>query len=219
MKNIGVILAGCGYLDGAEIREAVLTLLSIDQHGAKAKIFAPNIDQHHVVNHLSGEETNETRNVLLESARIARGEIQDLENLDMNELDALILPGGFGVAKNLSSLAFDGADAKINEKLNHVLHQALELKKPIGAICISPAVICLGINQAKPTLTIGTDGATANVIETLGGTHEQTQAHEVSIDEKNKIVSTPAYMHGEAPISKICIGIDKCIKKVLDLCE
>ena len=101
MKNIGVILAGCGYLDGAEIREAVLTLLAIDQHGAKAKMFAPNIDQHHVVNHLSGEETKETRNVLLESARIARGEIQDLQDLNMSDLDAIILPGGFGVAKKL----------------------------------------------------------------------------------------------------------------------
>ena len=217
MKNIGVILAGCGYLDGAEIREAVLTLLSIDQHGAKAKIFAPNIDQHHVVNHHSGEETNETRNVILESARIARGEIQDLENLDMNELDAIILPGGFGVAKNLSSLAFDGPDGKINEQLNKILHQALELKKPIGAICISPAVICLGIGKSNPKVTIGNDEGTVGAIEALGGTHKQTQANEIVIDEKNKIISTPAYMHGDAPLAKIAEGIDKCVKKVIEL--
>ena len=103
MKNIGVILSGCGYLDGAEIRESVLTLLAIDECGANAQIFAPNINQHHVVNHINGKRKGETRNVLEESARIARGKIQDLENLDMNKLDALILPGGFGVAKNFKS--------------------------------------------------------------------------------------------------------------------
>ena len=219
MKNIGVILAGCGYLDGAEIREAVLTLLAVDQHGAKAKIFAPNIDQHHVVNHLNGEETKETRNVLLESARIARGEIQDLQDLNMSELDAIILPGGFGVAKNLSTLAFDGPNGKINEQLNQVLHQALELKKPIGAICISPAVICLGIGKSNPEVTIGNDEGTAEAIKALGGTHVSLNPNESHIDTKNKIVSTPAYMYDNAPISQIFQGINDCVKNIIELCK
>ena len=219
MKNIGVILAGCGYLDGAEIREAVLTLLAIDQHGAKAKMFAPDINQHHVVNHLSGRETNETRNVLLESARIARGDIEDLKNLNINELDAIILPGGFGVAKNLSSLAFDGPNGEINQQLNQVLQQALELKKPIGAICISPAVICLGIGKSNPEVTIGNDEATAGVIQSLGGTHVNLSPSESHIDTKNKIVSTPAYMYDDAPISQIYQGINDFVKNVIELCK
>ena len=217
MKKIGVILAGCGYLDGAEIREAVLTLLSIDQLGAGAEIFAPNLEQHHVVNHLNGEEQMESRNVLVESARIARGEVEDLENLDMNQLDALILPGGFGVAKNLSSLAFDGPKGAINAKLKNALNLAIEQKKPIGAICISPAVLCLAIGDVGPHVTIGNDKGTADAINSLGGTHYDKEVHEINIDEKNKIVSTPAYMYGEAPISKIASGINSCVKKVIEL--
>ena len=136
MKNIGVIMAGCGYLDGAEIRESCTLLLSIDKQGASPAIFAPNIDQYHVVNHLTGEETGELRNVLLESARIARGEINDLSEIDMNELDGLIIPGGFGVAKNLSSLAFDGEKGRINPDFSKLLKDCHESNKPIGAICI-----------------------------------------------------------------------------------
>ncbi len=217
MKNIGVILAGCGYLDGAEIREAVLTLLAIDTRGAKARIFAPNINQHHVINHLSGEEQTETRNVLIESARIARGEIEDLNQLDLNTLDAIILPGGFGVAKNLSDLAFNGPNGKINEQLKIILQQAIELRKPIGAICISPAVICLGLGEKSPSVTIGNDEGTAGAISSLGGIHHNKNADEIQVDEVNKIISTPAYMYDQASISDIAIGIDLCVQKVLEM--
>ena len=217
MKNIGVILAGCGYLDGAEIRESVLTLLCIDECGANAEIFAPNINQHHVVNHLNGEEKNEARNVLEESARIARGKIKDLESLEINKLDALILPGGFGVAKNLSNLAFNGPEGEINETLSQILTTALEQKKPIGAICISPAVICLGIGKASPEVTIGNDEGTAGAIKALGGIHQNKTVKEIQIDMKNKIVTTPAYMYDDASISDVAAGISQCVKKVIEL--
>ena len=217
MKNIGVIMAGCGYLDGAEIREAVLTLLSIDKHEAKATIYAPNVDQHHVVNHLTGEETGESRNVLLETARIARGEVKDLSEVNMNELDALIIPGGFGVAKNLSSLAFDGPKGNIHSDFSKVLIDCHKSNKPIGAICISPAVICLALGKAQPELTIGNDSSTAGVISELGGKHVDCEVHQIYTDEKNKIVSTPAYMYGDAPISKIAEGIDQCVNQVISL--
>ena len=205
-------------MDGAEIREAVLTLLAIDTRGAKATIFAPDIDQHHVVNHLTGEEQSEVRNVLVESARIARGKVEDISKIDLSKLDAIILPGGFGVAKNLSTLAFDGANGKINEQLNKLLNDAIELQKPIGAICISPAVICLGIGDKMPSVTIGNnDDGTAGAITTLGGSHHKKGPDEINVDEVNKIVSTPAYMYDDANISDIAIGIDLCVQKIIEL--
>ena len=217
MKNIGVILAGNGFLDGAEIREAVLTLLSIDQQGAKATIFAPDFDQFHTINHLTNEEMKEKRNVLIESARIARGQIHPLEDINIDELDGLIIPGGFGVAKNLSTIAFDGAKAKVDKTFQQIMVSAFERKIPIGAICISPAVICLILKEASPSLTIGDDEATAGLINSLGGNHIQSEVTDVHVDEKNKIVSTPAYMFGDARLSKVATGIDKCVKEVIAL--
>ncbi len=217
MKNIGVIISGCGYLDGAEIREAVLTLLSIDKYGARPSIYAPNVDQYHVVNHLTGEETGESRNVLLEAGRIARGEVIDLSEIKMNELDALIIPGGFGVAKNLSSLAFEGQKGSIHPVFSKVLKDCHDSHKPIGAICISPAVICMALGKAQPELTIGNDTSTAGIINELGGKHIDCDVHQIHTDKKNKIVSTPAYMYGDAPISRIAQGIDQCVKEVINL--
>ena len=218
MKNIAVILSGCGYLDGAEIRESVLTLLALDQTGACSHIYAPDVDQHHVINHLSGEEVKiETRNVLTESARIARGSVKDIKELDMKTVDAIVVPGGFGVAKNLSSLALKGPDGEINKSFKNVLQEAITLKIPIGAICISPAVICLALGSKSPEVTIGEDEGTAGAIESMGGIHIKTYANEIHIDEKNKIVSTPAYMYDDASISDVYEGISKCVKKVIDL--
>lgn len=217
MKKIGVILAGSGYLDGAEIREAVLSLLSIDKCGAQAVIFAPNKIQHHVVNHLDMSDQSGQRNVLEEAARIARGKVQDLKMANADELDALIIPGGFGVAKNLSTLAFDGPNGSIDEDFKKILLDMNHKGKPIGAICIAPAVICYALGQKGVEVTIGNDEGTAQAIEALGGKHFNCKANEIHIDGNLKVVSTPAYMYDDGKLSDIAEGIDKCVKTTLEM--
>lgn len=215
MTHVAVILSGCGYLDGAEIRESVLTLLYLDQQGAKVQCFAPDIDQMHVVNHLSGEETGETRNVLVESARIARGDIKDLATLNADEFDALLIAGGFGVAKNLSNLAIKGPDATVNEDFKRVTKAFLAQHKPIGAICIAPAVLTAAISgDYTPAVTIGDDAGTASVIESFGGIHQNCDTDGLVYDESLKIASCSAYMR-EDDISRVAKGIEQVVSKVL----
>lgn len=211
-KKIAVVLSGCGYLDGAEIRESVITLLELDKQNAQVGIFAPDLDQHHVVNHINGEETSETRNVLVEAARIARGDIKNLTDLNPTEFDALILPGGFGVAKNLSNVAFGKGD--VNHQLGQFIHDFHSAGKPIGAICISPAVIAASLKDTKQvTMTLG---QTNPLLESFGAKEEICTASQISVDNDNKIVSTPAYMCEER-ISNISSGISKLVEKVLEL--
>lgn len=216
--TIAVILAGSGYLDGAEIREAVLTLLSLDKQGAGVSVFAPDIAQHHVVNHLTGEETSETRNVLAEAARIARGDIKPLSELDAASFDALVIPGGFGVAKNLSDLAFKGAEAQAIDDFAEIVKAFHISQKPIGAICIAPAVIASILGEHNPTLTVGDDEGTAGAIEAMGGTHQSCATDAIIYDEKNNIVSCSAYMR-EDSIANVAEGIDKLVVKVIALAE
>ena len=104
-KNILVILSGCGVYDGAEIHESVLTLLALARHGASVTIAAPNKDQMHVINHATGDVMSESRNVMVEAARIARGQITDLSEIQSGDYDAVFIPGGFGAAKNLCTFA------------------------------------------------------------------------------------------------------------------
>ncbi len=218
MKRIGVVLSGCGYLDGAEIRESVLTLLAIDRAGAEAIAMAPDIDQTHVVNHLTQEEMPEKRNVLVESARIARGDIQDLKTVSASDLDALILPGGFGAAKNLSDFATKGADCKIQPDLERLLRDVYKLNKPIGSICIAPAVIAKMAEEAgdEVTLTIGEDEDTASVLIKMGVNHVKTTVDEVVIDHEKKLVSTSAYMLPDR-LSKIERGISRLVDAVVEM--
>ncbi len=191
-KRFAVVLSGCGVYDGAEIHEATLTMLAIMRQGGIYQCFAPDIPQHHVINHLNGDEMNETRNVLVESARIARGDIKALSAFDAADFDVLIFPGGFGAAKNLSSLAFDGPDAKVNEEVEKAVLQMYEEKKPIGALCISPAVIAKILGDVN--VTIGEDEGTANAIEAMGGTHINSSHGDVVFDEDKLVFSTPCYM-------------------------
>jgi len=213
MKKFAVILSGCGVYDGAEIQEAILTLLAIAKSGSEYKIFAPDIDQHHVINHITGEEMNENRNVLIESARIARGKIQPLHNFKAEDFDALIFPGGFGVAKNLSNLAFSGSDCSINADVVNAVNSMVTLKKPIGALCIAPAVISGIIKGAK--VTIGNEQATINEIEKMGGEHKKTTHREIIIDEKYKLFTAPCYMLN-ASILDIEIETEKVVNAILD---
>ena len=215
-KNIAVILAGCGYLDGAEIREAVLTLLALDMEGVNYKIFAPNKVQHHVVNHLTGEaSSDEKRNVLVESARIARGQISELSELDPKEFDSLLMPGGFGAAKNLSNFAFKGSEGKLDNDVKRVITSFHESKKAIGAICISPALLALALGNKKPTLTIGNDEGTATELNKLGAQHTNTTPNEIAVDKENLIVTTPAYMYDDANLKDIFSGIHSLVKEVI----
>ena len=217
MKKIGVVLSGCGYLDGAEIREAVLTALHIDEAGCEAVFLAPKIPQHHVVDHVAGEEVPGPRSVFLESSRIARGKIQDLDEVDAKSLDALIIPGGFGVAKNLSTFAFDGTDASVNPNLEKLILTIHQQQKPIGAICIAPAVIALLLGKDGAQLTIGNDAGTAKAIESTGAEHIKTGKDEICIDENMKIVSTPAYMYDDARLSEVNRGIGALVDEVVGM--
>jgi len=220
MKKIAVLLSGCGYLDGAEIRESVLTLLALDSHPRRSSfeviIMAPNLPQYHVVNHLSGEVTHEKRNVLQESARIARGKIQNLSDINPALLDGLLMPGGFGVAKNLSNFAFEGVSGEVDATVKDLISRLHSQKKPIGAICIAPAVISMVLGNQHIKVTIGHDKKTALGIEETGAVHCPSNVDDVCIDTDNKIVTTPAYMDDAASLDKIYAGIQKCVFQVLD---
>ncbi|MCU4177492.1 isoprenoid biosynthesis glyoxalase ElbB [Carboxylicivirga sp. N1Y90] len=213
-KKIAVILSGCGVYDGAEIHESVLTMLAIAKHGASYTLFAPDINQHHVINHITGEEMKENRNVLTEAARIARGAIQPLSDFNINEFDALMLPGGFGAAKNLSSLAFDGPDCDVEPLTAKAIQDTHKAEKPIGALCIAPAVLAKVINNIN--VTIGQDKGTIEAIEKMGSKHTLSNHGEVTIDKENKIATTPCYML-DANILQIEEGANNVVKAVLDM--
>ncbi len=213
-KKIAVIISGCGVFDGAEIHEATLTLYAIMKHGASYKIFAPDMQQHHVINHLTGDEMNETRNVLVESARIARGNIKPLSEFDPDDFDGLILPGGFGAAKNLSTFAFEGSDLAINEDVEKAITKTRDAGKPMGALCIAPVIMAKILDGVN--LTIGRDKDTAQAIEAMGATHVNTSHGEVTIDAKYKLVTTPCYML-DANILQIAEGAENVVKTMIGM--
>ena len=216
MAKVAVVLAGCGVYDGAEINEAVLTLLCLEQQGASYQCFAPNIEQMHVVNHLTGEPAQgESRNVLVEAARIARGNIKDLGKADVAEFDALLVPGGFGAAKNLSDFAVAGAEMAVQSDFLRVARAFHEADKPIGLICIAP-VMAAAICGEGTRCTIGNDTETAAAINAMGGQHLECPVAEARVDAERKMVTTPAYMLAGS-VSEAYAGITECVKEVLAL--
>ena len=212
MKKFAVVLAGCGVYDGAEIHEATLTLLAIVKNGASYEIFAPDIPQHHVINHLTGKEMPETRNVLVESARIARGKINALDQFNPAAFDALIFPGGFGVAKNLITWAFEGDGCKVDVSVEKAMRSMKEAKKPIGAMCIAPVIPGKLFPGSK--VTTGNDPASADFIRKMGSEYVITKHGEVVADAANKIFTTPCYML-DATITDIEKGTDNLVKEML----
>ena len=216
MARIGVLLSGCGVFDGSEIHEAVITLLALDRAGAEIICMAPDMDQYHVINHLTQEVVDEKRNVLVESARIARGEIRDLKAVRASDLDGLIMPGGFGAAKNLSDFAEKGPDASVHPQVKRILEEMNGAGKPVGAICIAPATLTRALSGKNPEVTIGSDQATASAIEAMGGQHKTCTVDMIHFDDKNNIVTTPAYMLGPG-IKDVAKGIEKLVQKVLEL--
>ena len=216
MAKIGVCLSGCGVNDGAEIHESVITALTLDRAGAEIIYTAPDVVQTKVVNHITGDEMNETRNVLVESARIARGDITDLAQLTSDDMDALLFPGGFGAALNLCDFALKGADCHIHLEVNRIIQEMLAVQKPLGFICIAPALFARAVKNVDMTakITIGNDQATADQIEKLGSQHEICSVDDCIVDEENKIVSTPAYMLAEN-ISEAASGIEKLVHQIM----
>jgi enhancing lycopene biosynthesis protein 2 len=212
--KFAVILSGCGNKDGAEIHESVLTLWAIHSHGAAYQCFAPDIPQHHVLNFITGREMVESRNVLVESARIARGEIRALKEYRAEEFDGLVMPGGLGVAKNLSTFAFDGPDCSVNEDVVRAVKETAALKKPIGALCISPAIVARILPDI--TVTIGQDEGTAAAIVRMGGRHEKTGHGEITVDREHRVVTTPCYML-DARVDQIGAGAESLVRAMLDM--
>jgi len=218
MKKIAVCLSGCGVFDGAEIHEAVCTLLALDQAGAKAVCCAPDVVQPEVINHARRAPSGEKRNVLAESARIARGEIKEVRDVKAADIDGLIFPGGLGAAKNLSTFAADGADCKVNPDVERLVGDMLAAKKPIGAICIAPAMLArsIGKKDLHPKMTIGTDSGVAKAMTTMGVRHCDCKVTEMICDETHKIVTTPAYMLAKGP-AEVYEGVRKLVNEVLRL--
>lgn len=217
MKKIAVILSGCGVFDGSEIHEAVLSLFHIEKLGAQYQCFAPNIDQMHVINHLTGEVDEQAkRNVLVESARIARGDVKDVKELNANDFDALVLPGGFGAAKNLCDFAIKGAGSAINDQVKNACKQFSDQKKPAAYICIAPAII--GHVYPEGTLaTIGNDMDTAEQVNKLGAKHIDCAVNDFVYDETANVISTPAYMLAGSILeanSSIESAITKLVKTI-----
>ncbi len=218
MAKVGVVLSGCGVYDGSEIHEAVITLLALDRAGAEAVCMAPNMEAA-VVNHLSGEAAKgETRNVLIESARIARGKIRDIAEVQINEIDALIFPGGFGAAKNLCDFASQGSDCSAHPEVARLVRETIAAKKPLAAICIAPALISriLGDDHLAHKLTIGTDAGTADALVKMGTEHIDCPVSNFVVDPTNKLISTPAYMLAGS-IGQAAEGIEKTVAALMEM--
>ncbi len=212
MKKFAVVLSGNGVFDGSEIHEAVLSMYEISKQGASYAVFAPDMKQVHVVNHRNGEEMDEQRNVLTEAARIARGKIEPLSNFDPVAFDALLFPGGFGAAKNLSSFAFDGPDCKVHPEVEKAIKGMHDAGKPIAALCIAPVLLAKVLGDVK--VSIGQDEETAGALAKMGATHAKTNHGEVAIDEENKLFTTPCYML-DADIAQIGVGAENIVRAVL----
>lgn len=220
MARVGVVLSGCGVKDGAEIHESVLTLLALSRRGATAVCCAPDVAQRDVVNHLTGEVARgETRNVLVESARIARGDVRDVASVKAADVDALVFPGGFGAAKNLCSFATDGAKATVHPGVARLVREVHAAGKPIAAICIAPALIaaCLRDGKEKAVLTIGNDPGTAKALQAMGQSHEACPVDRFVVDRERKIITTPAYMLART-IAEAATGIERTIDALLEMC-
>ncbi len=216
MKKFAVVLSGCGVFDGAEIHEATLSLLAIAKQGCSYEIFAPDTKQHHVINHMTGKEMDETRNVLVESARIARGNIHDLKQFKPEEFDGLLFPGGFGAAKNLSNWAFKGADSTVLPEVEEAIKGMVDLGKPVGALCISPVIMAKVLGEV--TLTIGDDEGTIDALESIGASHVYTTHGEVVVDTDHNLVTTPCYML-EATIDQIELGANNMVDAMIKMME
>lgn len=219
MTKVAVVLSGCGHLDGAEIRESVLSLLYLDRQGVEVQVFAPDQMQHGVVNHLTGAAVDEKRNMLVEAARIARGKVRPLAQARAQDFDALVMPGGFGAAKNLSDFAFKGVQAAVLPELKNLIYDFYAQKKPIAAICIAPVLLAAALGAGvAPIVTIGDDAGVASAIASLGGKHQDCATIDCVVDEQNLLVTCPAYMRDDR-LSDIAQGIERAMHEVVRMAK
>ena len=214
-KRIGLLLSGCGQLDGSEIHETIVTMLALDREGVEIVFMAPDTKLN-VINHFEKKSVKEQRNVMVEASRLSRGKMKDIKDIKISDIDAIILPGGAGAIKNLSDFADKGANAVINPDVQRLILEMNENNKTIGAICISPAVVAKILSPKKIQVTIGNDLATKSVIESMGCQHIDCTVDDIVVDQANKIVTTPAYMLGPG-IKEIAVGIEKLVKKVVSM--
>lgn len=212
MVRFAVVLSGCGHRDGAEIQEAVLTLLAIDRAGAGYDAFAPDIAQRFVFDHYAQQTSDETRNVLVESARIARGAIKPLPAYDPAAYDALVVPGGFGAALNLSSFGVDGPEMHVDPSVRKAVLDTHEAKKPIGMLCVAPAILAHLIPGAS--ITMGSDPGAISAVQAMGAQHQVTTHGEVVVDAAHRLYTTPCYML-DATIGQIADGAQNLIRAIL----
>ncbi|MBU4486730.1 MAG: isoprenoid biosynthesis glyoxalase ElbB [Candidatus Delongbacteria bacterium] len=218
MKSVAVLLAGCGHLDGSEIQESVSTLLALSKYGVDYECFSVDMMQYDVMDHLKRTKTNETRNLLNEAARIARGAIKDISELDPNDYYALIIPGGFGIAKNLCTYGIEGRNGKVIESVKDIIQSFYRMNKYIGAICISPMMVAMALEKEATNLKItpGFAENAANDMKNIGAIPVLLPSGEICIDEMNNVISTPAYMNGNASLYEVYQGIEKLVKYIAD---
>jgi enhancing lycopene biosynthesis protein 2 len=226
--KIGVLISGCGVYDGAEIQEVVLTLLAIEEIGARAVCIGLNEPQHHVINHLNGEEMSGQRNMLVEAARITRGKIVDIGEIEPVDIDGLVIPGGFGSAKNFTDWAFNGAEGSIHPKVKLLVVNLVNIGKPIAALCVSPVVVAKSLegSSLRARMTIGTDKDPSPYsipefvkgLEATGAETVMKNIREIEIDEENRIITAPCYMM-DANIVEVRKNIRKAIEALRDLIE
>lgn len=217
-KKIAIVLSGCGHLDGAEIRESILTLLELDRHSVEYQVFAPDKPQYDVIDHKTQQAQNtEKRNTLIEASRITRGQVSPLNQLIADQFDGLIIPGGFGVAKNLSSFALNGIKGEVDPKFKEIILRFFDQQKPIGAICIAPAILAMLLGEKGISLTIGNQEDLARTLESTGAKHINCAPNEIHHDKKHRIITTPAYMYDDAPLHHVQEGISQLVKLVAAL--
>lgn len=221
--KFAVVLSGCGVFDGSEIHEAVCTMLAIEQSGATYQCFAPNTWQARTIDHFTGHASaiagdEDNRNVLAESARIARGEVKDLVEFKARDFDAVVFPGGFGAALNWSDFAVKGAECEVNQEVKRAIEESYQAGIVIGAMCIAPTVIARILGRHGIEITIGQDEKVAAGVEKMGARHKNCMATEVCVDSDNKIVTTPCYMLAKS-LKEICEGTRNLIDEMLELID
>jgi len=220
-KRVGVVLSGCGSEDGSEVREAVLTLLSLERGGAEPVCLAPDLTQSRVVDHLSGKVDPDAspRRVPAEAARIARGKLLDIASVRDNELDALVFPGGEGVANVLSDYADKGVVCKVHPEVERLLKAMLARRRPMAFICLAPILAARVLGPvAGVRITLGARACEpAKHAAVMGADVRPCPVREIMVDQKTSVVSTPAYMVDDARLIDVAVGIDKAVRAVLSL--
>lgn len=219
-NRIALFLSGSGYLDGSEITEATSLIIALSKYGIAVDFFAPNRNQSDVVNHNTNQESSESRNILIESARITRGNVLPLDEFNAELYNAVVLPGGFGAVKNFTTFLQDGHNAQLHSDIKKALENAIFHKLWIVGICAAPLVIALALrdlNIENSTISFGDQNNSVDFINALNHwkiKHAETKIDEHHIDYHNKLITSGAYMFHDASPYDIYICSDIIIKEL-----